>query len=348
MKTIALLGAGGAAGRNFMKAVDAGYASIGENIHWKLVDADQYALHLCRLDERQGNKYDYYVESSFARFAENEEYDFIHAQPEEGVKYILEHQHLLKQESFGHNIFEYKLYQDKLKCQQNWRSYMDIPFWATKVTSVTRKDFNRKLLNQPSEKFWVRARRGAGSRAALPVHTYKELQGWESYWRHKDPEVELMISDFLPGDEFAVQMLWIEGRLVASQARERVGYLFGKQMPSGQSSTPSVSVTCTDKRVYHTALMAVKFLSRAPHGIYGVDMKKTYAGDIMPTEINYGRFYTTSHQWIDYTPDPLNIPFDYVRWSLDKVMPRERINSLPNEIIHIRGLDSVGELSWIH
>lgn len=344
MKTIALLGAGGAAARNFKKSVDAGYESIGENIRWRLIDADSYSLALCEDDERDGNKYEYITQKSFDFLLEDQKFDFIHSQPEEGVQFLLNNIKTFKGKVFKHNIFEYNLYRDKLKCQYDWRSYMDIPFWVQKVSNISRKEFNKKIMNQPAEKLWVRARFGAGSTAALPVHSYKELQGWESFWRHKNPHVELIISDFLPGDEFAVQMLWIDGRLVSSQARQRVDYLFGKQMPSGQSSTPSVSVTSVDRKVYHAALMAVKFLSRAPHGIYGVDMKKTYSGDLMPTEINYGRFFTTSHQWIDYTPDPLNIPFDYVRWAVDGVEPKERINSLPEGLTHVRGLDSRGKL----
>lgn len=346
MKTIALIGAGGPAGRNFKKAVDAGYAELGENIRWRLIDANEYALSLCKKNERKGNQYEYIVSQSFEEALSDGDYDLIHSQPEEGVRYLLQNSSSFKDKIFRHNIFEYDLFADKLKCQYNWRSYMDIPFWVSKVDGITRKSFNKKLNAQPEEKLWVRARKGAGSKAALPVFSFKELKGWESFWRHKDPSVQLVISDYLPGDEFAVQMLWIDGRLVASQARQRVDYLFGKQMPSGQSSTPSVAITCIDQRVYNAAVLAVKFLVRSPNGIYGVDMKKTYSGNLMPTEVNYGRFYTTSHQWIDYKPNPLNIPFDYVRWAMDGTAPETRVNSLPEGIVHVRGLDSAGRLLW--
>lgn len=346
MDKIAILGAGGAAGRNFKKAVDLGYERINKNVRWQLIDSDPLALELCSLDERNGNEYEYHAISDFDEVLGAVNFDVIHSQPEQGVEFLIHNKKKLGSRVFHNSLEEYDIYRDKLTCQTIWRSCLDIPFWIKKTADINKKTFNRKIVNQPNGKLWVRARTGAGSRAALPVSSYKQLQGWESFWKDKDPGVELIISDMLPGDEFAVQMLWINGKLIAAQARQRVDYLFGKQMPSGQSSTPAVSKICTDQEVYYTALFALKFLTPTPHGVYGVDMKRTHCGRIMPTEINYGRFYTTSHQWAEYTPNPLNIPFDYIQWILRGTVPSKRVNSLPDDIVHVRGLDSNGVLLW--
>lgn len=343
-KNIVLLGAGGAAARNFKRAVDSGYAAIGESVNWHLVDADPYALELCRLDERKGNQYYHYAVTHFKSVLNSIEFDFVHSQPEQGVEFLIKNYDDFKGKVFKNKIKEYLMYRDKLKCQTTWAACMDIPFWVKKASDLSKKEFNSKIKNQPGGRFWVRARVGAGSRAALPVSSYKQLQGWIDFWKSKDPDVELLVSDMLPGDEYAVQMLWIDGKLIAAQARRRVDYLFGKQMPSGQSSTPSVSEVVVDPHVYTTAIFAVKFLSHTPNGIYGVDMKTTHCGRIMPTEINYGRFYTTSHQWINAKPKPLNIPFDYTQYVIDGKLPEQRINSLPEGLIHVRGLDSPGRL----
>ena len=65
-------------------------------------------------------------------------------------------------------------------------------------------------------------------------------------------------------------------------------------MPSGQSSTPSVAVLSKDLRVPTLGAAAVGAVDVKPHGIYGVDMKEDVEGNLKVTEINVGRFYTTS------------------------------------------------------
>ena len=66
-------------------------------------------------------------------------------------------------------------------------------------------------------------------------------------------------------------------------------------MPSGQSSTPSVARTIHDRKVYDTAYLAIKAITPNPHGIYCVDLKESSDQNIIPLEVNYGRFFTTSN-----------------------------------------------------
>ena len=153
-----------------------------------------------------------------------------------------------------------------------------------------------KQVASRSEFVWVRLNRGAGSIGALPVRTYEQAKNWIDYWADMKGQwhTNFMFCEHLPGREFAWQSLWHDGELIRGFPRERLEYVFGHLMPSGQSSTPSVAVLSKDLRVPTLGAAAVGAVDVKPHGIYGVDMKEDVEGNLKVTEINVGRFYTTS------------------------------------------------------
>jgi carbamoyl-phosphate synthase large subunit len=188
------------------------------------------------------------------------------------------------------------------------------------------------------DRIWVRARRGAGSRAALPVRTVDQAVAWVAWWSEERgvPAADFMASEFLPGREFAYQSVWQDGRLVVGQARERVEYLYGFLSPSGQSSTPAVARTVADPRVDRTALAAVTALDPHPHGVYCVDMKEGADGRPKVTEINAGRFFTTSNF---FAHAGLNMPDLAVRGALGETLPTLGSSPLPADLYWIRMVD---------
>jgi hypothetical protein len=147
-----------------------------------------------------------------------------------------------------------------------------------------------------------------------------------------------MASEFLPGREFAWQSLWQDGQLITSQARERIEYVFGELTPSGQSSSPSVARTVSRDDVNEAGERAVRAASGRPHGIYCADMKENATGQPLVTEINAGRFFTTSNF---FAHAGLNMPDMYVRLGLgEKLMSRpERYNPLPDDLYWVRMID---------
>ena len=106
------------------------------------------------------------------------------------------------------------------------------------------------------ERVWVRARVGAGARASLPVRTGAQAEAWIRWWiDERDMHAsDFMVSEMLPGREFAYQSVWQDGELVAGQARERVEYLYGHLTPSGQTSTPAVARTVDEPAVDDLAI----------------------------------------------------------------------------------------------
>src|SRR5581483_1794863 len=76
----------------------------------------------------------------------------------------------------------------------------------------------KELLSQ-YERVWIRARVGAGSRAALPVRTADQAVGWVDWWTEERglPASAFLAAEYLPGREFAYESVWTAGRLVAGQ-----------------------------------------------------------------------------------------------------------------------------------
>ncbi|MBU1919000.1 ATP-grasp domain-containing protein [bacterium] len=269
--------------------------------------------------------------------------DYIHPQPDVETLYISQHRDKIKTKTFLPNPEVIELTQNKLlaiECFQKNNIATPQSYFLSEGTSK----FNK--LKEINEKVWVRAIRGAGSKAALPVLTYDQAISWCDYWctlkgMTKD---DFIMSEFLPGTEYAVQTLWHEGELMASQARERSEYFFGSIMPSGQSSTPSIACTIHDSRVYKTAYQAIKAIDNKPHGIYCVDIKENSEGIPCIMEINCGRFFTTSNF---FAALDVNMPMMICDMlETGKALPKnkQKIESITDCFWWVRGLDKTPTL----
>lgn len=188
------------------------------------------------------------------------------------------------------------------------------------------------------DRVWIRARTGAGSRASLPVRNASQAEAWISWWVEERGlgRGDFMAAEFLPGREFAYQSVWQEGELVAGQARERVEYLYGHLTPSGQTSTPAVARTVDEPDVDETACAAILALDPSPSGAYCVDLKQDAAGRARVTEINAGRFFTTSNF---FAAAGLNMPDLLVRCALGERPERVGSSPLPANLYWIRMVD---------
>jgi len=147
---------------------------------------------------------------------------------------------------------------------------------------------------------------------------------------------DFMLSEFLGGREFAYQSVWQDGELVAGQARERVEYLYGHLTPSGQTSTPSVARTVAEPEVDRLACAAIKALDPRPRGVYCVDIKESSSGEPKVTEINAGRFFTTSNF---FAHAGLNMPDMLVRCALGEHPPQRGSSPLAPDLYWIRMVD---------
>lgn len=324
-KRILVTGAGGSPGANFIASL-----RLVKEEDFYIVGADINKYHI-ELTEGLDAKYilptadspDYL--DKLNEIVKREKIDFIHSQPEQEVWAI------------SHN-------KDKVNAKTLF------PKPETLAVTYNKAAFNQLLqengLHVPKayhikneadiqtalddllrfqDRVWLRAIRGGGSKASLPVNSMLQATGWIDYWvKMKGLKIsDFMISEFLPGGEFAFQSIWYEGELITSMVRKREEYLFGHLFPSGQSSSPSIAKTVHRDDINELATKAIKLVDPKATGIFCADIKENKDGVPCVTEINAGRFFTTS---INFSTAGLNMPYYYVKMALEG---RESLPDLP-------------------
>lgn len=217
------------------------------------------------------------------------------------------------------------------------------------ATAIDRNNVNDRLLSMLGGRdidlagdymFWLRATKGAGSKAAIMVKSVPTARSWMYYWEYtRGMKFDFMLSEFLPGKEYAFQSLWYMGELITSAARERLEYLFGDKTPTGQSSSPSVARSVHNGKVNETATEAILAVDPEPHGVFCVDLKEDKDGMPNVTEINAGRFFTTVNF---FAQAGCNMPEMYIKLALGiPLEPQETYNSVPENLLWIRGVDKL-------
>jgi hypothetical protein len=167
--------------------------------------------------------------------------------------------------------------------------------------------------------FWLRAATGAGARAATLVENVRTGFLWMDYWASRGENIEWVAEEYLPGRDFCWTGVYRHGILYASFARERLEWLYPHLAPSGRTGTPTVSEVVHDERVNETAKFAVKAVDSEPNGIFCVDLREDRDGVPRPTEINAGRWATTSPLYFELGP---NLPDLHARLaSGEKLLP---------------------------
>jgi len=314
---ILVTGAGGSAASNFvhsLRSAPAEFHVVGTDSkreHLELTDLDARYL-LPRADDPA------YLHELNA-VVEHERVEIVHPQPDPEVRLLSDRRAEVQARVFLPAAETIELTQDKLAATARLDA-VGVPVPETGEGDV--HDAAEQILAKHG-KAWVRARQGAGARASLPVTTVHQAVSWARYWVETKGLTydDFMVGQFLPGREFAFQSLWKDGQLVTSQARERLEYLYGHLTPSGQTSTPSVARTVHRDDVNEFAAAAVRAVDPSADGVFCVDLKEDGEGQPRVTEINAGRFFTTSNF---LTEAGANMPFTYVRLALG-----EHVNGLP-------------------
>jgi len=188
------------------------------------------------------------------------------------------------------------------RCQDKWR------FWhwlkenslgnylprSAKVVSLLEVPEIIERITGDSEhgKVWIRARKGAGAFAAAPVCGTSEAFFWIRYWEnHRGLNTQdFMFSEYLPGRDIIVSMVWRHGQLVWLRSFEKCGYFEGKCRPSGTSSTGIVDKAFFDAKLFEDCRYIISTLNPHAHGNWTLDWKQDITGQWKITECNIGRF----------------------------------------------------------
>ncbi|MEP6977200.1 MAG: ATP-grasp domain-containing protein [Thermoleophilia bacterium] len=337
MKRILVTGAGGSAAANFVASL----RLATEPFYVVGVDVSPYHLELADVDVRylvpRADAPDYLdrLNDLIAR----EGIELVHAQPDAEVALFAREHDRLQARTFLPDARTVELCQDKARFTEALEA-------AGLPTPDARTFEDERSLRQATEEIldvhgraWLRAIRGAGARAALPVTTPAQAAAWAAYWievrglEHED----FMVSQFLPGREYAFQSLWRDGELVTSAARERVQYLFGHLVPSGQTSTPSVARTVHRQDVNELCERAIRAIDPTASGVFCVDLKEDAEERPLITEVNCGRFFTTSNF---LAAAGANMPYTYVKLAYgEPIEPLPRTNAVPPDLFWVRMVD---------
>lgn len=335
---ILITGAGGSAAYNFHDALKLAY----KDLYVVGTDAKKYHLELINVDKR------YLVPpvsdpnyiAKVNKIIKTERIDFVHPQPDVEVAYLSKHADKIAAKIFLPDNEVVERCHDKMEFN---RILAQAGVATPKAYMINSPEDLKKALKgllKVQPKIWLRATRGAGSRGSLPINSFYQGDAWIDYWRsfRGIDYGDFMASEFLPGHEFAWQSLWYEGKLITAQARERIEYIFGNLTPSGQTSSPSVAKTVNRDDINEIGQASVRAVSSKPHGVFCVDMKEGADGVPKVTEINVGRFFTTSNF---FAHAGLNMPAMYVELAMTGKLKKQpkQLNPLPDNLYWVRMID---------
>lgn len=144
---------------------------------------------------------------------------------------------------------------------------------------------------------WIRDH-GVGStsgRGSLLASTYEELKAWVVL----NPKIKsFMVSEFLPGRNFACHLLYHSGKLIKVGVYERLAYFMGRIAPSGISGNISQGRLLNDMRIVDVSRTAVESICQETNetmqGLVAVDLREDAHENPMITEINLRHVACTS------------------------------------------------------
>jgi carbamoylphosphate synthase large subunit len=337
MRRILVTGAGGAAAANFVHSL----RLAPEPFYVVGTDTSKYHLELAPVDARyllpRAGEPGYLDELN--ALVEAEAVEVVHPQPEQEVLFLSREHERVQAATLLPQVETVEICQDKATfAARITEAGLPAPRFERAADEESLREATASIL-ESRKQAWVRAVRGAGARASLPVSSPDQAASWVRYWieRRGLAYADFMVSEFLPGREFAFQSVWSSGRLVTSAARERLEYVFGHLMPSGQSSSPSVAKTVHRDDVNELASKAVEAVDAEATGVFCVDLKEDEDGRPLVTEINAGRFFTTSNFLAEAGA---NMPYTYIQLALgESVEGLSRFDAVEADLYWVRMID---------
>ncbi len=346
MKKVMILGAGGPAGVNVLKSLQ----SADEPM--ELYGSDMNTYHIEYFRPLVKNAYlvprctaPNYIDI-INHIIETHGIEVIHPQPDIEVKVLSENREKFKAKCLLPSKEIVRICQDKFLSSERWAQ----KGFQTVKSIILRDDHLEedieRAFSELGPNLWIRATQGAGGTGSTPANSKDIIIHWIKYWRSRGEKWTFIAQENLTGRNVAFQSLWYKGELVVSQARERVEYIYPYLAPSGVTGTPTVAKTIHDEMVNKMATEAVLAIDPNATGIFCVDIKYDSRGNPMPTEINIGRFFTTSyffsHAGKVYNRWYANMPYLVVKLACGESVDLKSIpkyNILPANLYWIRHID---------
>lgn len=175
-----------------------------------------------------------------------------------------------------------KSFYDKFSTYELLRDTGLVP--KTSKVAATASD---EMISSFGFPFWLRAGAGAGAIGAFKITSVNDFRNWTLI----NPLISnFIMSEFLPGRNYAVKVLFHHGKVIRAASAERIGYLLSNAAPSGISGMCSYGRLLNNHDLASRAVQAVTkiFESKkvSPDGMFTVDFKEDETGVPKITEIN--------------------------------------------------------------
>lgn len=327
-----MTGCGGPAGVNVIRSL----REAPEKVYIVGTDINKYHLLWADTDEKW--LVPEYTSSEYIdrinELVDSTSADMIMAQPDGEVYILSKYRRDLRCATFLPKHKTIEICQDKFKSAEIWEKAEITTTDSILVKSVSDIDRAIERIGYP---FWLRATHGFSSRGSTLVENRATAENWIGYWRSRGVTWDFVAHNFLPGRNIAFQSLWKDGKLITSQARERLEYIYPYLAPSGCTNTPVVAKTIHDDKVNAIATRCVAAIDKHATGIFCVDLKEDIKGVPIPTEINAGRFFTTSYF---FTNAGVNMPYYYIKLAYGEQLPKlKRYNAIEKDLLWCRHID---------
>lgn len=283
MQKILITAAGGGGTNRLIDTLnDRNYSFIGTNINkFKAACsiADKTYLVPRALEEEN------YI-STINKICEIEKPDLFIPNSDIEVEIVSKHKDKIKVKTFLPSYNVIKLFQDKYLSYEFCR---DNNINTAKTINLSSID-DINTIDKYFDNFplWCRIKSGSGSKFTSMIYSKTHANNFISYvLEANDIDIsEFLISEVLPGNDYAVMTIWKNGELVFCKMAHRM-YYFNKQ---GQSP-PYVIKTFFDKKILEFVTEATLKLDKNMNGLLNFDLKVDSNNKVALTEINTGRFY---------------------------------------------------------
>ncbi|HON24618.1 MAG TPA: hypothetical protein PLS96_01550 [Myxococcota bacterium] len=335
MKRVLIPGAGGPGAVNLTR----GLKIAPEPIFTVGCDANPYYLQLALTDEkalvpRAANE-DEYIQA-ISNLVTKYDLNFIYPNSSIEMAVLTKHQAELGAKMFLPSLATQQIAASKWETWQTWKN-KGVAVPQTMIID-NEADIERAFDQIGSRPIWFRGAgipgRGIGG-AALPCSTPLQARGWIDFYNGYGA---FIASEYLPGENLTFLGVFKDGELLASQGRQRDSYVIPHVSPSGITGAPAICHTVHRQDLNQQGLQAVLAIDESYNGVAFVDFKGAADGQILPTEINAGRFGTTHHF---YSAAGANFPYYMLKVAFNEPPPTlSKFNALPPDLYWIRTLDA--------
>jgi carbamoyl-phosphate synthase large subunit len=329
MKRLIITGAGGSAGIGFTRCI----RKANERIFTLGTDTSERMIHFAETDKKalvpraDSKGYIDALNELISKF----KIDMLHAQPDLEIKRISEDRERLNCIVFLPSKEAIRICSDKFKLQ---RKLMQREVPTPKAIKINSKKDLVKAFEEFGNIVWLRAIKGAGGRGSLLVKNIEHGIAWIDYWSGWG---SFMANEYLPNENYGYDLIFKDGELYFAQGKQRIEYMLQRASPSGITGTAGIVKAVKNKEIEELAINAVYVVDKNPNGAYAVDLKVDVKGIAKVTEINAGRFLTSSLHFF-YITNTL-APHLYIKLAFGEEVKKGEVKPIKHGKIMVRNLD---------